>query len=71
MTVLAMDYFRLASIYFELTLLQSPLDCIKSLFGFNEIITMNDDIICEPLKFAFRILLAEPYVKSKVQEDVC
>ena len=70
MTVLAMDYFRLASVDFELALFQPLFDRIKSLLCFNEVIAVNYDIICEPLKFAFRIVFAEPHVKNEVQKDV-
>src|SRR5659263_23640 len=70
MTVLAMDNFRLASIDFEFTLLQSLLDRFKCLLGFHEVVAVNYNIICIPFKFAFRIMFTEPHVKSKVQEDV-
>ena len=55
MTVLAMDYLRLTSIEFKFTLIQSLFDRIKSLLGFSESVAVNNDIICIPLKFAFRI----------------
>src|SRR5450759_2280951 len=71
MTILAMDYFRLASIEFKFTLLQSLFDRIKSLLGFSESVAVNNDIICIPLKFTFRIVFTEPHVKSKMQENVC
>jgi len=70
MTILAMDYFRLTSIEFEFALFQSLFDRIKSLLGFSESVAVNNDIICIPLKFAFRIVFTEPHVKSKVQENV-
>ena len=59
MTVLAVDYFRLASIYFELALFQSLLNRFKSLLSFNKAVAVNNDIICVPLKFAFRIFSAD------------
>src|SRR4030042_3966122 len=70
MTILAMDYFRLTSIEFKFTLIQSLFDRIKSLLGFSESVAVNNDIICVPLKFAFRIVFTEPHVKSKMQENV-
>jgi hypothetical protein len=70
MTVLAVDYFRLASVYFELALFQPLLNCIKSLLSFNKAVAVNNDIICVPLKFAFGIFSAEPHVKNKMQENV-
>jgi|WetSurMetagenome_2_1015567.scaffolds.fasta_scaffold116673_3 hypothetical protein len=70
MTVLAMDYLRLASIYFEFALLQSLLNRFKSRLGLSETISVNYNVICIPFKFVFGILPAIPHIKNEMQKDV-
>ena len=68
MTVLAMDYLRLASIYFEFALLQSLLNRFKPRLGLHETVAVDYNVICIPFKFSLGILPADTTCQKRNAE---